>query len=273
MQSVTLEAKLALAHHAAEEAGKIMMAFYQAADFGIETKSNSNDLVTEADLACDKRIRELLTAAYPEDRVITEETHQEGVPFALESAWIIDPIDGTTNFAHRFPHFAVSIAYVEEGEPVLGIVFDPFKQECFRAIRGGGAFLNDKKLEVSPVKTLETALLATGFSYAIKTESRQEGNLVLHEAFLRRSHGVRRPGAAALDMAYVACGRLDGFWEKKLSPWDVAGAALLITEAGGHVSKMNGERLDLSNRYIDLLASNVSIHQQMLSVIQAEEVR
>lgn len=266
--SVTLAQKLETAKKAAASAGEIIMQHFGPIQQS-KTKSNENDLVTHVDLASDEIIRRILGEAFPSDTLITEETHVEGDDFDLTQAWIIDPIDGTTNFAHGFPHFAVSIGYVEQGQIQIGLVLDPFKNELFTAIRGEGAQLNGKPIAVSPVDNLKRSLLATGFPYDLYGDTTAK-NLDLHTCFLRQAHGIRRPGAAALDLVYVAAGRLDGFWEFQLSPWDVAGGMLIVEEAGGTITGFGGEAVDLSQRKIDIVGSNGHIHSTMLSITQGE---
>ncbi|MGE0199331.1 MAG: inositol monophosphatase family protein [Candidatus Melainabacteria bacterium] len=230
---------------------------HQMAHFGqvleIHTKSNANDLVTQVDTACDAMIRAMLTEGAPGVSLLTEETYTEGDAMAVDHAWIVDPLDGTNNYAHAFPHFAVSIAYVVQGQVQAGVVFDPFKNELFTALRGHGARLNDRPLRVTGCTALPEAILATGFPY--DTGTNPDNNLTEFVALRRQIRGVRRVGAAALDLAYTAAGRLDGFWELRLSSWDVAAGLLLVQEAGGVVSDYAGQPIDLSQRRINILAA------------------
>lgn len=246
-----LNARLQTAIQAARAAAQLQRGGWNDT-LTIETKSNRMDLVTSVDKACDAAIREILQAHHPQDDIITEETYREGTPFTLEAAWVVDPLDGTTNYAHRFPHFAVSIAYVEAGTPQVGVVYDVMRDELYTALVGGGAFLNGEPIRVSRTPRLTEALLATGFPYT----SHAHVNLATFQRFLQNSQGIRRPGAAALDLAYLGAGRLDGFWEQGLAPWDVLAGALLVTEAGGHISGFDGQPLDFSQRQIQILASN-----------------
>jgi len=179
-----------------------------------------------------------------------------------EYRWIVDPIDGTVNFAHGFPFYAVSIALEVRGELELGVVLDSSRDELFWARRGQGAFLNGRPIEVSQTSELIGSLLATGFPYDVKKDRE---NLTYFERVLEKGLTVRRPGAAALDLCYVAAGRLDGFWEVKLKPWDVAGALVVLREAGAVVTGMEGEEYRLGNRYI--VASNGLIHEELLATI------
>lgn len=267
-KKLDLNTRFQVAQRAARRAGDVIMAHYGRQQV-VQTKSSELDLVTQVDLESDALIREILCDACPDDHVITEETYQEGQPIDLTQTWIVDPLDGTTNYAHGFPQFAVSIAYVENGEPKLGVIYDPFKNELFAATEKGEVMKNGLPIHVSTVETLSRSLLATGFPYNIQSVSPEESNITLHDRFLKLTHGIRRPGAAALDLAYVACGRLDGFWELHLAPWDVAAGMLLLQCAGGRVSGFCGETLDLSQRQISIVGSNGHIHNAMVQVTAA----
>ncbi len=258
---------LKAAQKAARLAGKRQLEGFGGVQ-DITTKGTSIDLVTAVDKACDAAIVESLQKACPTDLFITEETFVEGQSVDLSHTWVIDPLDGTTNYAHGFPYFAVSIAYFLDGQPVLGVVYDPIKQEMYYALRNRGAFLNDEPIFVSKnrVHTLDHALLATGFPYDIAGSS--VNNIDHFQRIAPRCHGVRRPGAAALDMAYVASGRLDGFWELKLSLWDIAAGALLVEEAGGTVTNLTGGPLPLTQRRIHLIGSNGNaLHQEVQDLL------
>jgi myo-inositol-1(or 4)-monophosphatase len=228
----------------------------------ISTKSSPKDLVTNIDLACDALIRAQLGQAYPDDTLITEESFAPEDLKTLDSAWIVDPLDGTTNYTHGFPQFAVSIAYVQQGRPMVGIIWDELRQEAFTSIRGQGAWLNDQPIRVSTTTGLANSLLSTGFP---PNQSAQD-NFELFVRLTRASHGVRRAGAAALDLAYVACGRLDGFWEPALAPWDVAAGSLLVEEAGGYVCNYQQQAINLAGRTVDIMACN---HHDLQLAIQA----
>lgn len=214
------------------------------------------DLVTEVDLACERRIREVLERRCPQVPVLAEEG---GGARGEPTRWLVDPLDGTTNFVHGLPHFAVSVALQWEGELLAGCVLDPSRGEEFFAARGLGAFLGPRQLEVSRVERLNGALLATGFPY----DRRRKAAFYLRpvQAVLEHSQGIRRAGAAALDLAWVAAGRLDGFYELGLAPWDVAAGALLVSEAGGLVEQIEGGPLDLDAPRV--LASNGRIQAEL----------
>lgn len=262
------ERYLKLAKTAALEAGKLQMASF-GASLKIMTKGSNIDLVTTVDRESDALIMAHLSKACPTDQIITEEQFDEAQQTSLSNTWVVDPLDGTTNYAHSFPHFAVSIAYFWEGRPHIGVVYDPFKKEMFYAIRNRGAFRNDVGIFTSSNRshTLDQALLATGFPYDIATSA--VNNIENFKRIAPKCQGVRRPGAAALDLAYVACGRLDGFWELKLSIWDVAAGILLVEEAGGNVTALDGQAVPYSNRGIHLIASNgTGLHAELQTLLQ-----
>src|SRR5579883_563885 len=229
-------------------------------------KSNAIDLVTEADHEAEAAILDVLQREFPDHTILTEEG-SGNCTLTGDNRWIIDPLDGTTNFAHTYPQFCVSIAYESRGRIQLGVIFDALKKELFVARRGAGAWLNRRPIRVSQVRSLETSLLATGFPY--DRRERRRFYLCFWEAFMMRTQGVRRTGAAALDLAYVASSRTDGFWEFGLKAWDVGAGALLVEEAGGRVSNMDGSALDIHGG--NIIATNRRIHAQMVTTI--EEVR
>ena len=226
----------------------------------IHFKGASTDLVTDADKASEARILGCLRAAYPSHAILSEE---DGATAGSSTRWVIDPLDGTTNYAHGVPHWSVSIAAEVGGVLMAGVVFDPFKGELFAASRGGGATLNGKPMWVRPTRVLGEALLATGFPYDLWAHPDEP--LTLFDRFAGRARGMRRMGSAALDLAYVAAGRFDGFYEFKLKAWDVAAGALLVTEAGGVVTHLRGGPLDLLRA--DVLAAPPALHPQMLAVV------
>jgi len=204
----------------------------------IQTKSSAIDLVTDVDRACDALVRERVRAAFPDDGLLTEEAAEQRGSNGWR--WIVDPLDGTTNYAHGFPHFAVSIAVEHGGRVELGAIYNPIKEELFHAARGAGAFRNGSPVRVSAADELERSLLATGFPYSV--HAAVGDSLEYFGRFIRRAQAVRRAGSAALDLAYVACGRLDAFWEMGLSAWDMAAGSLLVQEAGGLVGDLAGEQ-------------------------------
>jgi myo-inositol-1(or 4)-monophosphatase len=248
-----------VAMRAARAAGRVHLKWLSRTS--VTRKSNAIDLVTEADQESEATVIEILRRSFPAHAVLAEESGAN--ERTSEHRWIIDPIDGTTNFAHGFPQFCVSIAYERRGRVQLAIVFDAFKKECFVARRGHGTTLNGKAAHVSRVPTLDLALLATGFPY--DRRERRRYYLAFWEAFMMRTQGVRRTGSAALDLAYVACGRNDGFWEFGLKQWDVAAGALLVEEAGGHVSNMDGSRLDIAAA--NIVASNGRLHERIIETL------
>ncbi|MFQ5840103.1 MAG: inositol monophosphatase family protein [Candidatus Methylomirabilales bacterium] len=222
------------------------------------------DLVTDADRASESLIVERLRRDFPGYGILSEEG--KGWQGDGRHQWIVDPLDGTTNYVHGFPFFAVSIALAVEGQVRLGVVYDPLRGELFQAVRGEGGLLNHTPLAVSEVGCLEEALLCTGFPHTAGKVTRE--NLAYFGEFLLRAQAVRRPGSAALDLAYVAAGRLDGFWELTLSAWDMAAGVLLVEEAGGQVSSPSGEPFNLFHPAV--VASNGKIHASMLQVLSRQ---
>jgi myo-inositol-1(or 4)-monophosphatase len=258
----SMEAMERVAIRAARAAGRIHLK--RLSHTNISRKSNAIDLVTEADHESEAAVIDVLQRAFPDHTILAEEG-SGNCEAPSEHRWIIDPLDGTTNFAHTFPQFCVSIGYERRGRIQLAVIFDAFKKELFVARRGMGALLNRKPIRVSHVRTLDMSLLATGFPY--DRRERRRFYLCFWEAFMLRTHGVRRTGSAALDLAWVACGRVDAFWEFGLKAWDVAAGSLLVEEAGGHVSNMDGTTLDISAAQI--IASNGRLHQQMVETLAA----
>ena len=243
----------------AREAGRIHL--QRLSRIKVTPKTNAIDLVTEADRESEQAVIRTLSRAFPEHAILAEES---GANAQLsEHRWIIDPLDGTTNFAHAYPMFCVSIAYERRGRVELAVVFDALKRELFVAARGRGARLNARPIHVSTTRSLDLSLLATGFPY--DRRERRNFYFTFWEAFMMRTQGVRRTGSAALDLCYVACGRVDAFWEFGLRPWDVAAGALIVAEAGGRVTNLDGSALDLDSR--KLLASNGKLHRAMRETI------
>lgn len=254
-----MEKELQVAIQAALEAGRILRENW-GGDFAIEKKGEI-DLVTAIDYQVEKIIIDRLLSAFPSHSVLAEESGASEQK--SDFLWIVDPLDGTTNFAHTYPCFCTSIALEVSGELQLGVVYEPLRQELFTVISGKGAFLNDKKIHVSQAKNLLNSLLCTGFAYDVRENKRN--NLRQFEKFILTAQGVRRDGAAALDLSFVGCGHFDGFWEFNLKPWDIAAGVLLIREAGGMVTAVDGSSFDL--RSGNILASNGKIHQEMIEVL------
>lgn len=248
------------AEMAAKLAGAILL---EGLDRKIEINYKSRiDPVTEVDLASQKCILDYLEPKYPEHTFIAEE-QDNTIPAEDEAVWLIDPLDGTTNYSHGYRCFCVSIALVLKGKISVGAVYDPWADEMFSAIRGSGAKLNGKPLTVTGQDDLNRSLLVTGFPYDIRES--KVNNLGLFNHLVMKAQAVRRDGSAALDLAYVAAGRFDGFWELKLKPWDMAAGALLVAEAGGKISRFDGSDFEIHS--FDLLATNGKIHEAMISEI------
>jgi myo-inositol-1(or 4)-monophosphatase len=227
-------------------------------------KKGEIDLVTDVDVAVERTFRALIASRFPDHQVLAEELGK-GVSAAPSGAcWVFDPIDGTTNFAHGLPIFCASVALEIDGEATVAAVYDPTRRELFTAERGGGAFMNGTPLHVSRAEQLIDALLVTGFPYDVHT--RIDEIVGLFAKFVGAARAVRRLGSAALDLCYVAAGRMDGFWESDLKPWDIAGGALIVSEAGGRVTTVDGSRF--ASRRGSVLATNGLIHEAMLHVIR-----
>lgn len=222
------------------------------------------DPVTETDTDAEELVVGRLRAVFPGYRFLAEESGGDEWREPGPPIWLVDPLDGTNNFAHGFPHVGISLALLVEGQPAVGVIHDPMRKETFAATAEGGATLDGQPIHVSGVEHLAGAFLATGFPYDRRIAP--DNNVQRLDHFLRRSQGVRRAGAATLDLAYVACGRFDGFWEIRLKPWDVAAGVLLMREAGGSATDFAGGPECLSGEYI--VASNGHIHDQMLRVIR-----
>lgn len=225
-------------------------------------KKGEIDLVTDADIRSEEAVIKMIRDHFPQDSILAEESGETKQD--AERVWIIDPLDGTTNFAHSFPFFAVSIAFQVNKEIVLGVVFNPVLKEHYEAVRGKGATLNGKPISVSGVKMLKDSLLATGFPYTIH----EDPDRVLRnfKSMITRAQGIRRPGAAALDLCYVAAGMMDGFWEEGLKPWDSAAGAVILEEAGGKLTTYAG--LPFSPHENTIVASNSLIHEFMLAALR-----
>ena len=250
----------------ARDAGRILAERFGRASLKV-TQKGEIDLVTEADLASERLIVERIRSYYPRHAILTEEAgdvarEERASEGASDYKWIVDPLDGTTNYAHGYPCFCVSIGLEYKNELLLGVVYDPIHDEMFAAERGGGATLNGRACRVSAVEDLNRALLCTGFPYDV----RERNDFARHFVhFIMHAQGVRRDGSAALDMAYVACGRFEGFYEEGLQPWDVAAAAVIVEEAGGRVSRYDGSPVSIYTPPI--MASNGLVHEAMMRVL------
>lgn len=247
--------------HEAVMAGAEQVVKYFNQTFDIKYKEGRNNLVTEADEASEKAIIEVIKKTYPDHHILTEESGD--LPQQSEYKWIIDPIDGTINFAHGIPINCISVAVEKSGEMILGMVYNPHMNELFFAERGGGATLNGKPIKVSSETDAMKSCLVTGFPYTYIYE--QNGPLQVFERLITEGVPVRRLGAAAIDLCWVACGRLDGFYEHRLQPWDSAAGFLIVEEAGGKVTDFDGNPYSPYQHRI--LATNGLIHEQMLKVI------
>ncbi len=242
----------------AREAGALLANYFERR-VAFELKGEF-DLVTEADRASEKLVVERLRSHFPSHGIVAEEGG--GLEQSSEYRWFVDPLDGTTNFAHSFPMFNVTLGLERAGEMIAGVIYDPIRQEMFTAERGSGAYLNNRRIHVSGTRRLADSLASTGFP---SRKRHHNVNIHFYYQLAMASHGVRRTGSAAIDLAYVACGRLDFFWEFGLKPWDMAAGALLVQEAGGSVSDMRGEGHSVTSSE-HLLASNGAFHQEILGI-------
>jgi myo-inositol-1(or 4)-monophosphatase len=251
---------LATAIQAAQASSKLHQ-FYAGTDLGISTKSSEIDLVTKVDKLCEEKIREIILQAYPDHVILGEEGGQSAGD--AKHRWIVDPLDGTVNYAHGFPFYSVSIGLEINGVMEVGVVIDSVRNEMFSATRGGGAFCNGKKISVSSEATLKKCLLATGFPYE---DEGLKKNLEVFARVHQKVRAIRRPGSAALDLCYVACGRIDGFWVLKLNAWDVAAGMLIVQEAGGTITGAAGEPYNLNDSLV--VASNGHVHAKLLNALE-----
>lgn len=265
LEKHTMQPIVNIAVRAARRAGNLIASAVEQVDRLEITEKASNDFVTQVDRQAEEAIIGVIRDAYPDHSILGEEGGElEGKKDGVNYQWIIDPLDGTTNFLHGFPQFAVSIGVRYKGRLEHAVVYDPMRQELFTASRGGGAQLNDRRLRVTSRKGLEGALLGTGFPF--KQQQHLDSYMATFKALFPMTAGIRRPGSAALDLAYVAAGRLDGFWEIGLSPWDMAAGALLIQEAGGLVSDFGG-----GNDYLEtgnIVAGNPKVFKSILQTIR-----
>ncbi len=252
---------LNIAIPAARNAGNIIVRHLERLDTLAVSIKGKNDFVTEADKMAEQTIIDTIRRSYPGHAFLAEETGEQG---QNDYIWVIDPLDGTTNFLHGFPVFSVSIALKYKGRLEVGVIYDPLRQELFTASRGHGAILNNHRIRVSQHKGLEDALLGTGFPF--RDHTHLDTYLSVFRNLVKKTAGIRRAGSAALDLAYVACGRLDGFWEFGLKEWDMAAGILLIQEAGGFVSDFQGDQGFLDTG--DVVTGGQRVHAAILSVIQ-----
>ncbi|MDH3492820.1 MAG: inositol monophosphatase [Acidobacteriota bacterium] len=252
---------LNFAMETARDAGHILLEKF-GGTLKVSKKGDIN-LVTEADLASEAFIIEKINTHFPRHSVLAEESGASVQSGDIEWKWIIDPLDGTTNYAHGYPCFCVTLAIEHKGELVIGVTYDPTRDEMFAAEKHHGASLNSKPVKVSSTEALSESMLVTGFPYDL---SRKRILADTFESFLFKSRAVRRDGSAAIDLAYVACGRFDGFWEEGLNPWDVAAGVLMINEAGGRASSYSGDDVDIYKP--PFCASNGLIHAEMLGILQ-----
>jgi myo-inositol-1(or 4)-monophosphatase len=251
---------LSVAWEAANAAGEIIRASWHQPKT-IDYKG-AIDLVTTIDRETERKIVEVLQRNFPDHAILAEEETDLRAD-NNEYRWIIDPLDGTTNFAHGYPQVSISVGLEQSGRLILGLVYDPLRRECFRAVKDQGATLNGSPIQISTVKELDKALIATGFPYDHR--EKPDFYLTFFRAFLTRCQGIRRAGSAALDLCYVACGRIDGFWELNLKPWDTAAASLIVAEGGGAISDFSGNEFSIWSN--ETLASNGSIHAEMLAAL------
>ena len=256
---------LDLAVEMALDAGRIQRERYET-DFKVESKSAKIDLVTEVDRECEERIVRRIQSDRPLDAILAEEGGGEDRPEATWR-WVVDPLDGTTNYAHGFPRFCVSIGVEREGQRHIGVVYDPLLDELYRASRGGGAWLGDRRIQVSQEERLDHALVATGFAYDVHKSA--EDNFENFGRVLKAARAIRRDGSAALDLCYVAAGRLDAYWEFKLHAWDVAAGILLVDEAGGRSTDVEGNVAPGSGR--EIVCSNGLLHDEILALLRRNE--
>ncbi len=248
------------------ECGAVCRKFLGKVTYSLKGRAN---LLTKADIASQKKASDIIGSAFPGHTIIAEE--MKSFNYKKESLWIIDPLDGTTNYAHNFPVFSISIAFLKKGVPLLGGIYDPSRNEMFIGIRGKGSFLNSKKIRVSGTNRLSKSLLVTGFAY--DRAEKADFYCGFYSDFLKVSHDIRRTGAASIDMAWLACGRTDGYWEFNLKPWDVAAGKLIVEEGGGKVTDFSGRNWsNLSDWGRETLVTNGKVHAEMLKIIKRKLV-
>ena len=257
-----IEDRLTIATDLARQAGALLREGYdQVTEVNYKGEI---DLITEFDLRSEQLLVKGIQQAFPNDAIMAEE---KGLVGEGEHCWFIDPLDGTTNFAHGIPIFVISLAFAQGSQPLLGVIYDPTRDELFHATIDGGAWLNDRRLHVSAATTLNESLLSTGFPYDMRTNP--DNNLDHFARLILQSRGVRRLGAAALDLAYVASGRFDGYWEMRLWPWDWGAGLLMVKEAGGLVTRIDGGE-EVFAEPTSILATNGQIHDEMIAVLSSK---
>jgi myo-inositol-1(or 4)-monophosphatase len=259
MKPIEIDTILKTGIDAARSSGDILKS-YIGKLFEVKEKG-TKDLVTAADLHSEKTIIRYIREQFPDHAILAEESGSK--PGDERYKWIIDPLDGTINFAHHLPFFSVSIAFALEGKTIMGIVFNPVNDEMFSAISGQGALLNRSGIQVSSTRTIGEGLLATGFPYNVLSEFESVAGRLLQ--LLKHAQGIRRLGSAALDLCYVACGRLDGFWEQNLKPWDTAAGALIASEAGAVITDFSNNPFHIDKN--EIVATNGNFHQEMISLL------
>ena len=257
---------LHVAIRAARESGRIQQA-HVGGELDIETKSSETDLVTHVDKLCEEAIRDIVGGAFPDHAILGEEQGWGADDSSASHQWVVDPIDGTLNFAHAFPFYCTSIGLTIDGEPAVGVVYDATRDELFTAVKGHGAYLNGRPLRVTDETVLKRSMLVTGFAYV---EERMQPNIEAFARMLPKVRSIRRPGAAALDLSYVAAGRVDGFWELGLKPWDVAAGHVIVREAGGTLTSGDGGPYRLGDEV--LIASNGSIHAKLVEALDLTSI-
>ncbi len=254
-----MDEKMKLAQKAAYKAGELILSFYDNIKTSFKN-NNSNDIVTQADIESEKAIIQIIQNNYPSHAILSEESYRE-IPLDSDNLWIIDPLDGTNNYSNKIPQFSISISFAQKGDIKIGVIYDPCRKELFSAIKGEGAYLNGKKIEVSRKKMLNEAIIGTGFYYD-RGEIMKKTLDSIYCLFNSKIRGIRRMGSAALDLAWIACGRFDSFFEYMLSPWDIAAGILIVNEAGGACSDRLGKPMTLMGNGI--ISSNGILHENFL---------
>jgi len=255
---------LAVCEQAARAGGQELLSW--VGRFKVHEKGPS-DLVTEADLAAQEVVRGVLLSAFPDHHLVGEES-DTAARFDAEYCWVVDPLDGTTNYVHQIPHYAVSVALAERGKPIVGVVFDPVNNECFTARRGGGAHLNGEKIQTSGVTQLSQAVVAASFASKVRFPSPEIDQFV---AAVQSCQGVRRTGSAALNLCYVACGRFDAFWALSTKAWDIAAGVVIVEEAGGAVTQLDGAPLRLEQPH-PITSATAALQREFLEMLNGARV-